>query len=812
MAKDNKFICIHGHFYQPPRENAWLETIEKQDSAAPFHDWNERINYECYAPNTAARILDKDSNIININNNYAQISFNFGPTLLSWMQKEDPDAYEAIIRADKHSTASFNGAGSGIAQVYNHIIMPLANQRDKDTQIIWGIKEFASRFNRQPKGMWLAETAADTATLEALVKQGIQYTVLAPRQAKAFKKIGESTWNYLEHSGIDPRRPYRCFLPSGKHIDLFFYDGNVAQDVAFRGLLNDGKGFAKRLLDIFDDDDIPQIVHIATDGESYGHHHNHGEMALADCLNHIKESGTAKLTNYSEYLDKFPPRYEAQIHENSSWSCVHGVERWRSNCGCNTGGHPSWSQNWRKPLRELLDWLRDQLIPIYEEEAAKYLNNPWEARDNYIAIILDRKLDNIHRFIQQNAKRQLEEAEITHVLRLMEMQRNALLMFTSCAWFFDEISGIEVDQVLQYALRAISYANQVSGKNLHPEFERKLEQVPSNVHENGAVSYKKNVRPTRLTLERVGMHYAIASLFEENPDNLSLFNYKAFNHAFEKEVAGNYRLVIGRTTVQSRITLSKKDFSFAVLYLGQQNIIGNLSTTMSIEEFQEMQTVLRRQFKSTDLGRVIGSMQSFFDSEKFSIWHLFRDEKRKILKQVTDKSLKQIEHGFREIFDDNYQLMSGMVASDIPLPDAYKSAINHIVNTDLQNFFDQEILKVSDLKHLANEITKWKLDITDAQGLRFSAGERVFYEIRKIDYLAIPKEQIQMLVDIIDIFNELNLELDIWKSQNYFFLLLKDFLSGKRTFPNEEWKAVFLNLGRLLHVRVDPLESVSILS
>ena len=812
MAKDNKFICIHGHFYQPPRENAWLETIEKQDSAAPFHDWNERINYECYAPNTAARILDKDSNIININNNYAQISFNFGPTLLSWMQKEDPDAYEAIIRADKHSTASFNGAGSGIAQVYNHIIMPLANQRDKDTQIIWGIKEFASRFNRQPKGMWLAETAADTATLEALVKQGIQYTILAPRQAKAFKKIGESTWNYLEHSGIDPRRPYRCFLPSGKHIDLFFYDGNVAQDVAFRGLLNDGKGFAKRLLDIFDDDDIPQIVHIATDGESYGHHHNHGEMALADCLNHIKESGIAKLTNYSEYLDKFPPRYEAQIHENSSWSCVHGVERWRSNCGCNTGGHPSWSQNWRKPLRELLDWLRDQLIPIYEEEAAKYLNNPWEARDNYIAIILDRKLDNIHRFIQQNAKRQLEEAEITHVLRLMEMQRNALLMFTSCAWFFDEISGIEVDQVLQYALRAISYANQVSGKNLHPEFERKLEQVPSNVHENGAVSYKKNVRPTRLTLERVGMHYAIASLFEENPDNLSLFNYKAFNHAFEKEVAGNYRLVIGRTTVQSRITLSKKDFSFAVLYLGQQNIIGNLSTTMSIEEFQEMQTVLRRQFKSTDLGRVIGSMQSFFDSEKFSIWHLFRDEKRKILKQVTDKSLKQIEHGFREIFDDNYQLMSGMVASDIPLPDAYKSAINHIVNTDLQNFFDQEILKVSDLKHLANEITKWKLDITDAQGLRFSAGERVFYEIRKIDYLAIPKEQIQMLVDIIDIFNELNLELDIWKSQNYFFLLLKDFLSGKRTFPNEEWKAVFLNLGRLLHVRVDPLESVSILS
>jgi len=547
--------------------------------------------------------------------------------------------------------------------------------------------------------------------------------------------------------------PYRCFLPSGKHIDLFFYDGNVAQDVAFRGLLNNGKD-------------------------------------LADCLNHIKESKVAKLTNYSEYLAKFPPIYEVQIHENSSWSCVHGVERWRSNCGCNTGGNSGWSQNWRQPLRELLNWLRDALVPIYEAEAAKYLNNPWEARDHYIDVILNREIENTHYFIQQHAKRNLEEAEISTVLRLLEMQRNALLMFTSCAWFFDEISGIEVNQVLQYALRAIHYGQQVSGINLHPEYLEKLEQTPSNVYENGAVSYKKNILPTRLDLERVGMHYAIASLFEKNPDNLSLFNYTAFNHVFDRQIAGNYRLVIGKTTVQSKITLSKKDFSFVVLYLGQQNIIGNLSTQMSLEEFQEMQEVLKKEFKSTDLGRVIGSMQSYFGSEKFSIWHLFRDEKRKILKQITEKSLKQVEHGFREIFDDNYQLMSGMVASDIPLPDAYNSAINHIINADLQSFFDQEILKVSDLKRLASEITKWKLDITDAQALRFSAGERIFYEIRKIDYLAIPKEQIQMLVDIIQIFNNLNLELDIWKSQNYFFLLLKDFLSGKRTFPNEEWKTL----------------------
>ena len=808
MAQGNKFICIHGHFYQPPRENAWLEAIEKQDSAAPFHDWNERINFECYAPNTAARILDNNSNIIKINNNYSQISFNFGATLLSWMLKEDPDTYQAIVEADKKSASNFGGHHSGVAQVYNHIILPLANERDKDTQIIWGIKEFARRFDRKPKGMWLAETAADTATLEALVRHGIEYTILAPRQAKAFKKIADSDWNYLENSGIDPRRPYRCFLPSGKHIDLFFYDGNVAQDVAFKGILNSGKRFAQRLMETFDDNEMPQLAHIATDGESYGHHHGSGEMALADCLDYINQKDDVQLTNYSEYLEKFPPIYEAKIHENSSWSCVHGVERWRSNCGCNSGGNQGWSQHWRQPLRELLDWLRDELIPIYETEITKYLLDPWVARDEYIEVILDRSVENINDFIQQHAKKLLNELEISEALRLLEMQRNTLLMYTSCAWFFDEVSGIETNQVLQYALRAIQYAKQVSGIDLHPEFLERLEKVPSNVHENGAFAYKRDILPTQLGLERVGMHYAIASLFEENPEHLALFNYTANNEAFVRLRAGNYRLVIGKTVVQSKITLSKKQFSFAVLYLGQQNIIGNISTDMSLAEFQKMQVTLKAHFESTDLGRVIGTMQSFFGSDKFSIWHLFRDEKRKILKEITDKSLKQVEHGFRDIFDDNYQLMVGMLKSDIPIPVAYKSAIQHIVNTDLNRFFEQDILKIKELKRLAKEIALWKLEIADPQALKLSAGERIFYEIRKIDYLAIPKAQIQMLVDIIQIFNDLGLELDIWKSQNYYFFLLQDFLARVRTFPTEEWKAAFLDLGKLLHVRVDALQAV----
>ncbi len=809
---NNKFICIHGHYYQPPRENAWLEAIEKQDSATPFHDWNERINFECYAPNTAARILESDHNIIKINNNYAQISFNFGPTLLSWLKKEDEDTHRAIIDADRQSARHFNGHGSAIAQVYNHIIMPLANERDKDTQIIWGIKEFESQFQRTPKGMWLAETAADTDTLEALVRHGIEYTILAPRQAQAFKRISDNEWTPLNDSGIDPRRPYRCFLPSGKHIDLFFYDGNVAQDVAFKGLLNDGKAFAQRLLNIFDDDDRPQLVHIATDGESYGHHHHHGEMALADCLNYIKQDSSANLINYAAYLEKFPPEYEVKIHENSSWSCVHGVERWRSNCGCNTGGNAGWSQNWRGPLRALLNWLRDELVPIYEKEISQFLLDPWKARNNYIDVILDRDIDNIHRFIQHNAKRSLTENEVTTVLRLMEMQRNAQLMFTSCAWFFDEVSGLETNQVLQYALRAIDYAKQVADVDLHPAFLEKLKAVPSNVYDNGAVSYEKEIIPTRLGLERVGMHYAIASLFEEDPNDLSLFNYKATNTSFDRNIAGNYRFITGQTIVQSKITLSKKAFSFAVLYLGQQNIIGNISTDLSKEGFLEAQRVLKEEFLGTDLGRVIGSMQSYFKSDKFSIYHLFRDEKRHILKQITEKSLHQVEHGFREIYDDNYQLMTGMLKSNIPLPIAYKGAIQHIVNTDLHRFFEQDILKIADLKRLAKEISIWKLEIADAQTLKFTAGERIFYEIRKINHAAIPSKQIRMLVEIVQIFNNLGLELDIWKSQNHYFSLLEDFLIRARTFPNEEWKSTFLELGKLLKVNTTRLNTVETLN
>jgi alpha-amylase/alpha-mannosidase (GH57 family) len=802
MKSKTKYICIHGHYYQPPRENAWLEVVEAQDSAHPFHDWNERIADECYAPNAAARILDDKNLIRRIFNNYARISFNFGPTLLSWMQLANPDAYRLIQDGDRRSQQRYEGHGSAIAQVYNHIIVPLANPRDQVTQVLWGIRDFEARFGRKPEGMWLAETAADTASLEVLAAEGIQYTILAPRQAKAFREIDASAWTPT--NSIDARRPYRCNLPSGKHIDLFFYNGDVAQDVAFNGLLNNGKGFAQRLIQAFDNNDEPQLVHIATDGESYGHHHRYGEMALADCLNTLDESSVVALTNYGQYLALFPPTYEALIHENSSWSCVHGVERWRSNCGCNSG-RPVWQQHWRAPLRDALDWLRDQLIPIYEREAGLLVNDPWAVRNAYIDVILDRSEENIATFVKVHAKRTLLEGEQTQLLRLLEMQRNTMLMYTSCGWFFDEISGLETNQILQYACRAIDYAIQTGYVDLHEQFCKRLELAPSNVFENGAVSYRKHVLSSRVNLERVGMHYAVASLFEKKPQQLDLFNYEASSEVFERLKAGNQRIAIGRTVVKSCITLSEKHFSFAVLYLGQHNIIGNISTDMDLRSFEKMKEQILPAFKSTNLGEVIGIMQTFFGSEKYSISSLFYDEKRKILNQIAGKSMLHAETAFREVYNDNYQLMSGMANENLPIPEGYLGAVKHILNYDIQHYFEQEILSEKDLQHLVNEFEKWKISIHDTAAVGLSASGRIYQEILKVEQSDSSLEQIHLLNTILEMLQRLGIKLDIWKSQNVFYKMLKSYKNGEWVFVSDAWMTEFSRLGALLGVKVELL-------
>ncbi|MEM8584332.1 MAG: DUF3536 domain-containing protein, partial [Bacteroidota bacterium] len=558
-STSQKYICIHGHFYQPPRENAWLETIEHQPSAAPFHNWNERINFECYAPNAVARLLGDDGRIKDIVNNYGRISFNFGPTLLSWLEAEDPDTYHRILQADRDSVKRFDGHGSALAQSYNHIIMPLANERDKRTQVKWGIADFKRRFNRMPEGMWLSETAVDTATLEVMAEEGLLFTVLAPRQAAAVKPLDEDSWHDT-HGTVDSRRAYLCKLPGGREISIFFYDGDVSQAVAFEGLLNDGHKLANRIigrLDFHSDED--QLAHIATDGESYGHHHKQGEMALAAALDHLDKNEHIQVTVYGEFLAKHPPQWEVRIHENSSWSCVHGVERWRSNCGCHTGGEAHWNQSWRAPLRAALDYVREIAVQVFEERGPTYFKDHWAARDAYIELILDR--DASATWLEEYGQSPAH-TEDTSMLRLLEMQRHAMLMYTSCGWFFNEVSGIETLQILQYALRVLHLVEVVTEESYEQEFEKLLKAVPSNKHENAAISYLANVKPARVGLTRVAMHFAAASLFEATPEDLELFNYRATIADLKLKRAGTQRLSMGRIRIQSRLTYGATAYDF----------------------------------------------------------------------------------------------------------------------------------------------------------------------------------------------------------------------------------------------------------
>ncbi len=798
-----KFICIHGHFYQPPRENAWLEVIEVQDSAHPYHDWNERISAECYAPNAASRILDKVGGVIkNITNNYARISFNFGPTLLSWMELYDKEGYEGILEADRESIARFDGHGSAIAQVYNHMILPLANRRDKETQVIWGIRDFEKRFKRKPEGMWLAETAVDTESLEILAEQGIAFTVLAPRQAKATRKIGDTNWSEVNDQTVDTKKAYRCVLPSGKTITLFFYDGNISQSVAFNGLLNDGKRFAEQLINsINHNDNQPQLVHIATDGETYGHHHKHGEMALAFALEYIDKHSDVELINYASFAAKFQPEYEAQIIENSSWSCVHGVERWRSNCGCNSG-KPGFTQTWRKPLREALDWLRDTLTEIFEQEGKKLFNDPWEARNEYIKVVLKRNDESVKRFIKTQA---IADVDINKALRLMELQRHAMLMYTSCGWFFDEISGIETVQVIQYACRAIQLSKQLTDQDLEAAFLSKLELAPSNIatYENGANVYRKLVLPAKTNLPRVGMHYAVSSIFEDEPESLPLFNYKATNEFFVKKEAGEQKLVTGITKVQSLVTRSEKKFAFAVIYLGKHDLIGNLSLDIEMDKFFGMQFRMVNAFEEGRLGDVISIMQTYFGPEKYSIWSLFKEEKRKILDSIARQGMEDIESSLRRTYNRDYPLVNALSNNDIPIPKAYKTTFEYILNADLLKCFQPEKINVKTLERIVSELERWSLKIEDTGKVERLAGESIFKEIKRVRAERENVKRIERLNRLFPVLEKFKLEPNLHHSQNLYF---ETSLENKQRKPeeiNEEWLKQFTLLGDNLGVKVE---------
>jgi alpha-amylase/alpha-mannosidase (GH57 family) len=784
-----RYLCIHGHFYQPPRENPWLGVVEVQDSAAPFHDWNERITHECYAPNTRARLLDGQSRIINLLNNYAWISFNFGPTLLQWMADAAPEALLGIVEADRLSQERRRGHGNALAQVYNHMILPLASPRDKQTQVLWGIADFRHRFGRDPEGMWLAETAVDLQSLEVLAEGGIHFTILAPRQARRWRKIGEKNWNEIS-GGIDPSRAYLCRLPSGRSIVLFFYDGIVSQQVAFERLLDHGDRFLERLYQGFDAGrDHPQLMHIATDGESYGHHHAHGDMALAHVLERLAKNREVRLTNYGEFLELHPPLWEVEIHENSSWSCVHGVERWRSDCGCKMRG--DWHQKWRAPLRIALDALKDQLDHLFSTRGRECFPNPWAARDAFIDVILRRESSTaVHDFIKKHGHADLDGAQTTDALRLMEMQQDAMLMFTSCGWFFDEISGIETVQCLQYAARALSLARTFQ-RDFEPEFVEALRAAPSNLPKfgDGSGVWNHIVRPAVIDLERVLAHHAISLIYGSADQECAVRVYSYDMNILDEEVRarGNGHLAVGRLRARSRRTRSEAESCFVVVHFGGLDFHAVLGREMELDQYLAFKQRLLATYRTGSLADVMGLLTSEFPGKAHRLDDLFRDEQRRIIGIVLADRFEEYQRSFEQLANRDEEVLNRLGQLNYPIPKPLRAAastyIDHYLQEQIARLERGEETTLAGIEQLHERGRAWgyQPETTMLAKTIAEAMQRTLARINPEADLTAITARIGLLLDTCSL---LGVKPEIWQVQNQFLRAYLDLsLTGAMSGP-----------------------------
>lgn len=820
-----RYVCIHGHFYQPPRENPWLETVEQQSSASPFHDWNERITAECYSPNSASRVLSADGKIVRITNNYARMSFNFGPTLLSWLKDNATRTYDAILRADEISAARFSGHGSAMAQVYNHIIMPLADDRDARTQIRWGITDFEHRFGRKPEGMWLAETAVSAHVLDLLAQEGIKFTVLAPAQCARVRVLAaegeaESGWTETPDADVDPTHPYLVKLPEGRSIAVFFYDGPTSRAIAFEGLLNSGEVFGERLVKGFhatryDDhgEALPQLVHVATDGESYGHHHRHGDMALAHALQYVEQMGLAKITNYGEFLEKFPPQYEAEVVDDTAWSCSHGVQRWHNDCGCN-GGKAGWNQQWRTPLRDALNTLRDSVQPLAERDGNKLFKDVWAARDAYVRVILNRSPENEDEYFTEFAREPLTREQRTRALELMELERHEQLMYTSCGWFFDDISGIETVQIIAYAGRVIELARKLWGDEaagLEEQFLSALETADSNLPdpENGRRIFERWVRPMMVGLENVGAHYAISSIFRPYPEEGSIFCFNVRRVQEEVFSSGRGRLAIGRAIVESRITHEAEEIAFAVLHLGDQNLsaaVGRYDDTRR-NDFDEFADAVRDAMNRADLPDVIRRIDDFFGKTAYSLSSLFHDEQQRIIRTILERTMTEVEDSLLNIYSDHVSLLNYLGRVGVPAPPALALAAGFAINANLRKLLEADAFDAVAVRALLKRALDERVALNPQQ-LCYSASDCMVRALRRLEDATDPEQAREVLAEAIDIANtlrELPFEVDQWESQNIWYYLLR----GTGGQWPVDWRDQWMRLGEALDIDTEHMGGIA---
>jgi hypothetical protein len=721
-----------------------------------------------------------------------------------------------ILDGERRSRKSFKGHSSAMAQVYNHVILPLANRRDRITQIRWGIADYQRHYGTLPEGMWLAETAADTDSLELLAQHGIKFTVLAPHQCLHIRSLKDGTgWTETSNASVDTTRPYLVRFDSGVSIAVFFYDGPASRAIAFEGLLNSGESFAARLNGGFKDNTQPQLVHVATDGESYGHHHKYGEMALAYALRLLEADKTVKLTNYGGYLAQFPPEYEAEIVNNTSWSCEHGVERWRSNCGCNSG-KPGWNQAWRGPLRQTLDELRDAVAPLTEQEGGKLFHDVWAARDNYIQVVLDRGAETVERFFAENQSHSLTEAERVRALELMEMQRHTQLMYTSCGWFFDDISGIETVQVIAYAARVLQLAQDLFGEQagaLEPNFLTRLAEARSNVAAagDGARIYKEQVRTTQLDLEQVAAHYAISSVFSSFAEETELFCYRVRRQAYDIYTSGRGRLALGRASVASVITDKQQSFSFAVLHFGDQNITAAVKPCgeSDVAEFGTFASQASEQLERAKFPEVIRLLDRYYGHVDYSLTSLFRDEQRRIVQVILTSTLSNIESSLTTIYEDHASLLHYLSQAGLPKPPALTLAAEFAINAGLRKALeggpvDQALMRSFLALAKADQIP------LETATLSYIADQRMKRAMVELQISAGSLEMLDRALALARTLVELPFELNLWQAQNIWYEILRVSSYGLTALATDDrprWDKDFCELGGCLSIDYEAISA-----
>ena len=801
-----RYVCIHGHFYQPPRENPWLDDVETEDSAAPFHDWNERITAECYRPNAWSRVLNDGGRITGIINNYARISFNFGPTLLSWLERHAADVYDRIRAADQESRDRYSGHGSAIAQPFHHVILPLAPRSEKETQIIWGIRDFQARFGRLPEGMWFPETAVDLETLELAAEAGIRFTVLSPYQATRYRALGTKEWTTPAAGTIPTTRAYTLTLPHDRSIALFFYNGPLASDLAFQGLLHSGTAFADRLAGAFDPNggEEPQLSHVATDGETYGHHHRHGDMALAFALERLAARSDLTLTNYGEFLERHPPKHEVEIHAPSSWSCAHGVERWRSDCGCNSGQHADWNQAWRTPLRNALDGLRDAVRPPLEAAAARLFRDLRPARLDYVDLIRDRSETRLTDFLSRHALRPLSPSETTSALSLLEIERQLQQMFTSCGWFFDELSGIETVQVLRYAARAIQLAEDVLEQPFEEAFLDRLAPARSNLPElgDGRAIYGRFARSARIDLRNVCAHYALSSLFEEYPETAHVFCYLVRGRERRVATAGTARLAVGQAEVLSEVSRRSATFTYGALYIGGHNLFGGVRPFRDDDAFRATSAELIEAFEQGNLPETIRRVDTNFGEATYTLSLLFRDEQRKIVGLLFESMRDGVETSFRRIYESTAPILRNLADSGASAPVALRAAAEFYLNEQVRRALERYPPEVGEVTVRLRELARMNLTVDSASvGFAWSrAAERL------MDAVAEGARDLALLRSLralVELAPAHAVQVDLSRVEDRYFELVQGAPELRRAGPevgSEEWAEEFRALGTSLRI------------